>query len=280
MKRIFLFKLLISALIIAFTGMVFLGIQKERTPKILPEKQLTFISLAPNITEILYALGLEDNVLAVSDACNWPKSVENKEKIGSMYNINNEKIVELSPKYLFALASAKPFLQNLEDTKKSGIEVVYFEFNNVDDIFSAITKIGEIGNKNKEAERLIKKIKSEINGKCKNNPQKILYLIQTQPLITIGSKSYITDVIRLSGNKSVTAEINTYYPSVSQEYVLELKPDIIMVDMFGNKNEAKKVKEMFKDAEFVELTREEKDVINRPGPRAGASIKFFEGLCK
>ncbi len=107
-----------------------------------------------------------------------------------------------------------------------------------------------------------------------------MYLIQTQPLITIGSKSYITDVIRLSGNKSITSEINSYYPAVSQEYVTKLEPEVVVVDMFGNENEAKKVHKMFKNAKFVQLKPEEKDLINLPGPRVGESVKFFENLCK
>jgi iron complex transport system substrate-binding protein len=280
MKKTFLSKLLISAFALTFAAFIFLGVKKMQVPKLSPKNEVTFISLVPSITEIIYALNLENNLLAVSDACNWPEDVKNKEQIGSMYNINNEKIIELSPKYLLALISAKPFLQNLEDTAKSGIEVIYFEFNNVNDIFAAIVKIGEIGNKAKEADLLNKKIKGKIKGNCKNNPKKILYLIQTQPLITIGSKSYITDVIRLSGNKSISAEINSYYPAVSQEYVTNLEPDIVVVDMFGNESEVKRAHKMFKNAEFIELKTREKDIINRPGPRVGESVEFFESLCE
>lgn len=280
MKKIFLSKLLISFFVLAFATLVFLGVKKMQVPKITPKSDITFISLIPSMTEIIYALGLESNLIAVSDACNWPQSVKNKERIGGMYNINNEKIIELAPTYLLALSSAKPFLQNLEDSEKSGIKVLYFEFNNVNEIFSAITKIGQIADKNKEAGLLIKKIKGEIKGECKNNPKKILYLIQIQPLITIGSKSYITHTIRLSGNKSITAEINSYYPAVSQEYVANLEPDVVIVDMFGNEGEVKIARKMFKNVKFIELKPQQKDIINRPGPRVGESVKFFESLCK
>jgi iron complex transport system substrate-binding protein len=236
----------------------------------------TIVTVTPSITEIVYALGLEGKVIAVSSHCNYPEAAKNKPKIGSLYGINKEQIIRLRPTYVLALETNRPFMAELEG---AGIKMVYFDFNNVDDILNAIIRMGEMFGADEKAQKLVAGILEEI--KPANDPARqektILYVIQSQPLITIGSKSFLTDAIRLSGNISVSAGIPVQYPSISLEHAIKLKPDYIVMGPFADMTY---LKPFFnnKNTKFVEMTGIQNDVINRPGPRIREAIEFFRVL--
>lgn len=264
MKKTFLFKLLLSFILVT----IFLW--GQITAKSMAQD--TFVSIAPSVTEIVYALGLQDKLIGVSDRCNYPNEAKSKERIGSLYGINKEKIIKLHPKYILALIDAKPFLNDLEN---SGSTVIYFDFKTVQDILDAIVKIGDLFNANDKAKELVRNIKNEIEPK--GNGKTILYVIQSRPLITIGSKSFLTDIIRLSGNTSITKDIPSHYPSISLEYAMKLDPDYIVMGPFAN---PKDIEPFFKNkkTKFILLTQYQNDVINRPGPRIWESVRFFGEL--
>ena len=107
--KISIFKFLISALIL-------LSLNASAN---------SYVSLSPVLTEIIYALNAQDNLLGVSNVCNYPDKVKEKEIIGDTYFVNMEKIVQLKPDYLFTMFSNKPMLGQLALTKTKAI---YFEF--------------------------------------------------------------------------------------------------------------------------------------------------------
>ena len=232
----------------------------------------TFMSLTPVATEIIYALGAEDKLLGVSSACDYPQDVKNKKIVGDTYFVNMEYIVRTKPDYMLAMQSAKPMLGELSLTKT---EPVYFDFSTVEDIYSAIFKISDLLNKKSEAKILVDDIKSKIAKYQTKKTKKILYVVQTAPLITVGKQSFITDVISKSGHKSITSHIDHYYPTISLEYALKSSPDVIII-CFGT--ETQQMKLLFPQAEFIYLTKEQQDLINRPAPRIWQAVKFFSQI--
>lgn len=257
MTKTFIFKFLIS------TCLLFLA---------RPVQASTFASLSPVPTEILYALGADNKLLGVSSACDYPNVVKNKPIIGDTYFVNMEEIVKLKPDYLLAMSSSKPMLGELSLTKT---KPVYFDFSSINDIYSAISTLSNLAGKNEAGEGLIQDIKTKISKYKTNNPRKILYVVQTQPLITIGNESFITDVIEKSGHKSITSSIKSAYPAISLEFALSKKPDVIII-CYGA--ETREMKKLFPNARFLYLTSAERDLINRPAPRVWQAVKFFAEL--
>lgn len=253
MKKAFIFKLLISFFLVqpAFAG------------------EPTFVSLVPSISEIVYALNLEKSLVGVSAACNFPSEIKNKARVGSVYSINKEKILQLRPTYVLALKQTEPFLGGLNNL---GIKFVYFEFKNIEDIHLAVKTIGNFAGVNDRALKLNKKIKLDTKVLSKKNKTKILYVVQTRPLITIGHDAFLNDVIEKSGNISATKNLNGQYPSISLEYALKLKPDLIILGPYSNEQDLKFI---FPKTKFVKLTNIENDLINRPSPRVGEAVRFF-----
>lgn len=253
MKKAFIFKLLISFL---FVQPVFAA-------------EPTFVSLLPSISEIVYALNLEKSLVGVSSACNFPSEVKNKPRVGSVYAINKEKILQLRPTYVFALKQTEPFLGGLNNL---GLKFVYFDFKNIADIHFAIETIGKLAGVDDRALELNKKIELDTKIIFKKNQTKILYVVQARPLITIGRDAFLSDVIEKSGNVSATKNLNGQYPSISLEYALKLKPDLIILGPYSNE---KDLKFIFPKTKFVKLANSENDLINRPSPRVGEAVRFF-----
>lgn len=232
----------------------------------------SFVSLIPGITEIMYEIGAEGSLIGVSTACDYPCATAEKQRIGDTFFLNKEKIIRLKPDYILALDTSKPLLS---DFSKTSIKPVYFEFKNVDDIYRNIIKLGAVTAKENEAQKLVDRIKSKVAESRTSKPKRLLYLVQTNPMITIGSKSFISDVIAKSGQISVTASVKDYYPGISEEFAIKSKPDVIVVSFSSNVTHLRKI---FPSAKIIFLSKKQQDIINRPGPRVYKSIQYFSSL--
>jgi len=260
MKKNFIFKFLISFILILF----FTNIVRAKEP--------VFVSLSPALTEIMYELNAQNMLKGVSTACNYPVEVKNKEKIGDTFFINEEKILTIKPDYILAMDSSGFALNKF---KKFNIKILCFQNQTVKAILNNIIEIGRLTNRNNEAIFLVNNINKKIAPANYNHKHRILYLVQTNPMISIGKKSFITDVIRLSGNTSVTAQIDGFYPAISEEYLIRQNPDVIVLSYFAND---RKIKKLFPNSKIVYMNKDDNDIINRPGPRIYKSVEFFGKL--
>ena len=236
------------------------------------EKKVTYVSITPATTEIIYALNAQDGLLGVSTECNYPEDTSNKIKIGNTFFIDKEKIIRLKPDYIFSMDSTQYLLANF---KFSHIKPIFFKFNTVEDVYKNIEYIAKLLNKTSQAEKLIFSIKKHISETKTNSPKKILYLVQVNPMISVGKNSFISDIIKKSGQISVTSNLDTYYPTISEEFALRSSPAIVVVNFF---DDTTRLKILFPNSKIIILSKEERDFINRPGPRIYKSVQYFSKL--
>lgn len=230
-----------------------------------------FVSISPALTEIMYAIGAENQLLGVSTSCNYPARVKHKEVVGDAYFINKEKILKIRPNYILAVSKS----QTSAVFSKIGIASIYFDMNSIGSIYKAIRQLGVLTGKQNNAELLIKNISSDISKAKPKKQKRILYLVQVYPAVTIGKKSFLSDVINHAGQISVTDDINQYYPPVADEYLLKTKPDVIVVIY---KTDVTKLKKLFPNTPIRYLSPSEADYVNRPGARVNQAVKFFADL--
>ncbi|MCR5260773.1 MAG: helical backbone metal receptor [Candidatus Gastranaerophilales bacterium] len=233
----------------------------------------TFATLVPSITEIMYAIDAQDKLIAVSTECNYPKDAEKKEKIGNTFYFNKERLLELSPDYLLTVEGSQ--FANFQITNKSKIKAVCYTMDSVNAVYDAILSVGRLTDRYDNAVKLVKKLSKDIDNTKPKRQQKILYIIQFNPIITIGNKSYLSDVIRKSGQINETDDLNEFYPAVSYEYLLTKKPDIIVVSF---RNGYEKIQKLFPNTKIYFLSDGENSLINRPGPRINQAVRFFADL--
>ncbi|MBQ4646179.1 MAG: ABC transporter substrate-binding protein [Candidatus Gastranaerophilales bacterium] len=232
----------------------------------------SYVSLSPVLTEIIYALEGDKDLLGVSSVCNYPDDVKNKQIIGDTYFVNMEKLIKLKPEFLFSMNSNKPLLGQLP---LINVKAEYFEFSSIQNIYDGINRIGKTINKEKKAFELINEIKLKISQNKTKEPKKILYIVQFNPLITVGKQSYINDVIEQSGHINVASDINFHYPNITLEYAIKKEPEIIVL-CYSDKND--EIKKYFPKAKIIKLTTQEQDLINRPGPRIWQAVKIFSKM--
>lgn len=262
MTKVSMFKSLIKLFLIAFFALF--------SPAYATNK--TFVSLTPVTTEIMYAIGAQNSLIGVSTMCNYPKEAQTKEKIGNNFFINKEKIIKLNPNYILTIDSAQPLLAEFKYTK---IKPLFFRFSTIEDVYKNILQMGVLTNNEQNAKNVVASIQKKVSVYKAPNQKKILYLVQPDPMITVGQNSFIASVIKQSGHICVTSGLKNDYPVISKEFALKQQPDIVILTFKTNLSEVKK---LFPGTKIVVLTDEQRDILNRPGPRIYKGVQFFSKL--
>ncbi|MCC6634256.1 MAG: ABC transporter substrate-binding protein [Chitinophagaceae bacterium] len=203
----------------------------ENNQHIKLENSLKIISLVPSQTELLYYLGLEEEVVGITKFCVHPNHwFKSKTRVGGTKNIDFNKIKLLQPNLIIA---------NKEENVKEQIEelqqyfnVIVTDVNNVEESYEMITTIGELTKTTTKANQLIQQIKEsffQLKLAYKNTVRpSVCYLIWKEPYMTIGGDTFINDILNWAGFKNVFEQKNRY-PQISLEELEKLQPDYIFL---------------------------------------------------
>lgn len=235
------------------------------------------ISLAPSNTEILFALGLGEKVVGITNVCNYPSQTEEKEKIGDYNNPNLEKIIELEPDLILAShGNPVKLINQLEELNHT---VIGLSPKNIDGIISSITMVGNITANDEEAAGLTEEMKkrmeavlSGISSLAEDNRPRVLYVVWYKPLWTAGSETFIDELIQKAGGVNIAGELSGW-PQISLETVIEKNPQVIIV---GSSEDQPELIEAVKNESTLHETDAFKynriytidtDIVSRTGPR-------------
>ena len=266
-------------LIIFIAGYVIWNMQGDSEQGIFSEqKPQRIISLAPSNTEILFALGLDEEIVGITDYCDYPpEKIAQKEKIGGFATPNFEKIVSLNPDIVFATSGVQK--QAIERLEELGVKIYILEAETMENLLIEIKNIGKLTGKSQQAQELIaameKRIKA-VKEKLSNIPEdqkpKVFLEIWHDPLWTAPKKTLIYQVIELAGGKhAITIEGDwNQVTTVDPESVIDANPDVILL-AFENSDPIS-VYELagwsavsaVKNKRVFQI---DPDIISRPGPR-------------
>jgi iron complex transport system substrate-binding protein len=191
------------------------------------------ISLAPHMTEIIYAIEAQNQLIAVTDYCRYPEDASNKEKIGGLLNPNIEKMVNLKPTHLFGLPSHDKLRQDLE---KYGLTVTMLSNENIQDVLNTITTIGNMIGNSKQASRLVNRINTFLDSIRVNKKDvsiKAALMIGREKgtlrnITAAGKDTYIDKLWELVGGENIYADLPTRYGTINLESLLLRNPDVII----------------------------------------------------
>ena len=193
------------------------------------------ISFSPSITEVLFAIGAEDQIAAVTDFCTYPKEALKKPKIGGILNTNAESIISLKPDMLIF----QPGKSNVKQLAKNfNIDYIETSFQDLKSIYQSIKDIGTILKKTEEAKRLIINIKSKLEKyqeRLKNIKPKSTLLIlgdsqdPLRDLYAVGRKTFLDELLTRSGGENVLDKTLSQYPKVSREFIISRSPEVIII---------------------------------------------------
>ncbi len=233
------------------------------------------ISLAPNITETLFALGLGERVVGVTTYCDFPAEAKAKEKVGDTLKPNLERLIALKPD-LVLLSTASQLEKITRQLDQLNIPIFITNPKTVAEVLTSIRKLGEITGTSLRAEEIIlamqAKIKDSPQRAISQSPPRVLYVLQLSPLITAGKNTFINDLINIAGGQSISGTETTDYPQFSRETAIARAPEIIIVPT-SHGSELVSIEAIKRDFAVTPAVKNNRivgvnpDLIDRPGPR-------------
>jgi iron complex transport system substrate-binding protein len=190
------------------------------------------VSLAPSITEILFALGLGDRVVGVTSYCDYPPEAATKEKVGDTLRLSVERVVALRPDLVIASTSSQleQFIRKLDEV---GIPVYISNPRNVAGVIETIARIGTLTGATGRARELsdsLQKRMAVIDTSLRDAPRpRVLVILSTEPLITAGGSTFINDLIERAGGQSISSGEAAEYPQYSLETAVAARPEVILL---------------------------------------------------
>ncbi len=244
----------------------------------IPEKIERAVSLAPNLTENIFAVGAGDRLVGVTTFCNFPPEAGKIQKVSDTQTPNLEAIIALKPQIIFVSTASQ--LENFTNIlEKQNIVVYVTNPKNLEDVFKNLKTFGELFGTSEQAEKLIAELKtrvSAVQNSIKGKPKvKVFVQIDKDSLYTIGKDSFITDLIERAGGESVTKDVETAYPKISKETALALNPDVIILSKSENNLQPN---EIFTNSNAVKngkLFKINADIISRPSPRLVDALEII-----
>jgi iron complex transport system substrate-binding protein len=199
----------------------------------LPDHVHRVISLAPNLTDTVYALSAESDLVGITDFTAYPpQAAREKPSVGKLVNPSLERIIALHPDMVLALPEFNG-AETIAGLQRLGIPVFLFVSGDISHIYVTIESVGRVMGRQREAASLIAELRSreaKVRAQSEARPKpSVVLVLEVDPLITAGKNAFITQMISAAGARSVTEDINQDWLQMSIEAILPRKPDYILL---------------------------------------------------
>ena len=241
----------------------------------IPAKVDRVVSLAPNLTEIVFAVGAGDRLVGRTSYCDFPPEAKAVAEVGDTLHPSLERIIALKPQVVLVSTASQleVFTQQLQG---QNIAVYVTDPHDLEGVFRSIGQIGEIVGEKDKANLLVQKLRERTNAVeaavKQKQPVRVFYQVSGEPLYTIGHDSFITDLMRRAGGASVTADVPGAWPKYSNESALAARPEAIILPTGGSMGSANaNIADALRQSPAALQGRVYKindDHLARPGPRS------------
>lgn len=241
----------------------------------LPVDVTRIVSLAPNLTEIVFAVGGGNRLVGRTSFCDYPSEARKVEEVGDTLHPNIERIVGLRPQVVLVSTASQleAFTKQLEAHQ---IAIFVTDPHDLEGVFNSVERIGSIVNRETQAKQLVDQLRARataIEQAVASRPRvRIFYQLYAEPLYTAGHDAFVTDLIRRAGGESVTAQIPGAWPKFSAESALAARPEAIILPTGGASGDANSAVapalQKSPAAMNGRVFRINDDHLSRPGPRS------------
>ncbi|MFX4262397.1 ABC transporter substrate-binding protein [Pelotomaculum propionicicum] len=247
------------------------------------------VSLAPAMTEILFALDLGDKVVGVTNYCNYPDEAKTKPKVGGFSTPNAELVVTAKPDLVLATKINENFIPQLES---AGLTVVVIESLDMVQVLEDIKLVGKFTGAAEAANKLtadMQKRIDSITAKISRLPDEqkpaVYFEIWPDPLTTGGSKSFVNSLITMAGGKNIAGDVEQDWVNLSPEMVLARDPKVAILCHHGSSLQTVEEFKSRKGWEQVSAIRNDRvglvvdeNTVVRPAPRMVEGFEFMAKL--
>ena len=195
------------------------------------------VSLAPSVTETLFALGAGADVVGVSQYCDYPEAVRKLPRVGSFITPNIEAIAALRPTLVIGLATASD-LREIHALKAMGIATLMVDDGSLATIEQSIVTIGDQIGRAAEARGLAGALGDHLNAvavRMRLEPERsVLMVVGHQPMVAVGQPNFLNELLALAHAHNIAADANQGWPRLSVEYIIATRPEVILDGQMGS----------------------------------------------
>jgi iron complex transport system substrate-binding protein len=233
------------------------------------------VSLAPIIMEILFALGADSSLIAVTEYCDYPPAALNKPRVGGMLNPNLERIVDLRPE-LVLMSGSGNIESDYHKLTSSGVTVFVTYPKTVENVFTSIASIGALTGRASAADSIIQSLRrqqEELLSLARGRPrQSVLMLLSLHPIVAIGPGTFVHELLTMANADNAAREAPMAYPVLSREEIVRSQPDVLLAtnDIVRSTEDILEAYPEWKRLNAVRGRRValvDASLVSRPGPR-------------
>ena len=187
------------------------------------------VSLGASATEILFAVGAGNQVVARTDFCNFPPEASSIPSLGGFdgKTFSLESIIAYKPDFVVLFAGMHDHL--IEPLQRYEIQYFVSDATSIDKVLAEIAEIGKITGHEEKALALVEEIQSSIDNLSLISNKTVYWEVWNAPYMTIGSTSFINELISKAGGKNIFADVEQSYPAVNEESIIARNPDVIFI---------------------------------------------------
>ena len=261
-----------------FAGMVTDKLGRKMS---IPDNLKRVVSLAPSVTEIIFALGKEDLLKGVSRFSDFPAAAKKLPRVGSYVHLDLERIVALKPDLCIGIKEGNP-IAVVRKLEHLGIPVYAVDPKNLNAVLETIIQLGQLLGADQKAHTIVSDLRTRVErvkSMVATSPHKprVFFQIGVSPIVSAGTETYIHELIVMAGGKNL-AEGSVPYPMYSREQVLGLSPDVLMITSMARGASFERVKKQWSKWPSMPAVRNNRillmdsNLCDRPTPR------LIEGL--
>jgi iron complex transport system substrate-binding protein len=240
------------------------------------------VSLAPNVTEILFAIGAGDGLVGVTNVCDDPPEARGVEQVGGFGAPNLEKVLAMAPDLVIGVAGGWERRESADVFRNAGIRVLDVRTGSFEELFGAIVEIGDAVGAAKEGRALAVRLRAELDAAAPAVGRRptVFVEVEDHPLCTAGGDSFLDDVITRAGGVNAAHAIRKSYARINPETVIQWNPEVILVVTPGGQRGARERFARRIGWDGVSAVRQGRiiddippELLARPGPRSVEGVK-------
>ena len=248
------------------------------------------VSLSPAATEILFAVGAENQIVARTNLCNYPPEAQKLPAVGGFDGklFSLENILSFKPDFVYLTDGMHDHL--VEPLNAYGIKVYVSKAQSLDDVLGEIQTIAEITGHKENGAKCVASIKDEFrqaqeeSKKLAAHKPSVYWEIWNAPYMSIGNDSFLNEIIEVAGLENIFGALKQKYPVVSEESIIAAGPEMILYasdaplskDDFLKRGSWKNIPAI-KNGRIYQI---DADLMTRPGPRVGKAALALSALAK
>ena len=249
------------------------------------------VTLAPNLTEFVYAVGAGTTLVGTMDTSNYPEDARRVERIGNYQRLDVERILSLKPDVVLVWQHGNQG-RELGQLEAAGIRLFYIEPRRIDDVAASLVRIGALLGHEREGQQRAAAFRQAIGElrarHARASPVSVFFQVWSQPLMTLNGQHLTSDLMALCGGRNVFASLPALAPQISVESVVAADPEVFFTAREFDSEGAAWRREP--QAEAFRLWRDFRkvkavshgwmfslpgDLVTRQGPRAVEGAKAF-----